>query len=159
MSQPAKKSAIERRDDALKRRRRWATVSVIFTLALVCFSYYFYQVFFTANIETKGKPTYVIIHRGDDWQAALETIDETGAVVDKLSLHFVAKLMKYPGAREARPLRAEGRLHQPPAHQRAQGRLAVAAQAHLHQRAPAPASWPTSSRTRLTPAPPASTRC
>ena len=84
------------RDAALRRRRRWATVSVVFTLALVCFSYYLYQVFFTANIETKGKPTYVIVHRGDDWQAALRTIDATGVVVDKLSLHFVAKLMKYP---------------------------------------------------------------
>ena len=96
MSQPAKKSAIEYRDQALKRRKRWATVSVVFTLALVCFSYYFYQVFFTANIETKSKLTYVVVHRGDDWQAALKTIDATGVVVDKLSLHFVAKLMKYP---------------------------------------------------------------
>ena len=41
MSQPAKKTALEYRDQALKRRRRWATVSVIFTLTLVCFSYYF----------------------------------------------------------------------------------------------------------------------
>ena len=96
MSQPAKKTALEYRDQALKRRRRWATVSVIFTLTLVCFSYYFYQVFFTANIETKGKPTFVIVHRGDDWKKALKTIDATGVVVDKLSLHFVAKLMKYP---------------------------------------------------------------
>ena len=96
MSQPAKKSAIEYRDQALKRRKRWATVSVVFTLALVCFSYYFYQVFFTTNIETKSKLTYVVVHRGDDWQAALKTIDATGVVVDKLSLHFVAKLMKYP---------------------------------------------------------------
>ncbi len=96
MSQPAKKSAIEYRNQALRRRRRWATVSVVFTLALVCFSYYFYQVFFTANIETKGKPTFVIVHRGYDWQQALKAIDATGAVVDKLSLHFVAKLMKYP---------------------------------------------------------------
>ena len=96
MSQPAKKSAIEYRDQALRRRKRWATVSVVFTLALVCFSYYFYQVFFTANIETKGKPTYVVVHRGDNWQAALKAIDGTGVVVDKLSLHFVAKLMKYP---------------------------------------------------------------
>ena len=96
MAKPAQKSILERRDDALKRRKRWGAVSVVFTLALVCFSYYFYQVFFTANIETKGKPTYVIVHRGDDWQAALKTIDATNVVVDRLSLHFVAKLMKYP---------------------------------------------------------------
>ena len=100
MSQPAKKTAIEYRDQALKRRRRWATVSVVFTLALVCFSYYFYQVFFTANIETKGKPTYVVVPRGATWKTALDAIDKTGTVVDKLSLHFVARLMKYdkPGA-------------------------------------------------------------
>ena len=100
MPQPAKKSVLERRDDALKRRKRWGAVSVVFTLALVCFSYYFYQVFFTANIETNGKPAYVVIPRGAGWKTALSAIDKTGAVVDKLSLHFVARLMHYdkPGA-------------------------------------------------------------
>jgi len=80
MAKPVQKSILERRDDALKRRKRWGVVSVVFTLAL----------------ETRGKSTYVIVHRGDDWQTALKTIDATGTVVDKLSLHFVAKLMKYP---------------------------------------------------------------
>ena len=100
MSKPAPKTVLERRDDALKTRRRWATVSVIFTLALVCFSYYFYQVFFTANVETKGKPTYVVIPRGADWKQALNAVDGTGTIIDKLSLHFVARLMHYdrPGA-------------------------------------------------------------
>ena len=91
MSQPAKKSAIEYRDQALRRRKRWATVSVVFTLALVCFSYYFYQVFFTANIETKGKPTYVVVHRGDNWQAALKTIDGTGVVVATNSISGISR--------------------------------------------------------------------
>jgi UPF0755 protein len=100
MSEPARKSAVEYRNQSLKRRRRWATVSVVITLALVCFSYYFYQIFFTSNIETKGKSAYVVIPRGANWKTALEAIDKTGAVVDKLSLHFVARLMKYdkPGA-------------------------------------------------------------
>ena len=100
MAKPAQKSILERRDDALKRRRRWGAASVVFTLALVCFSYYFYQVFFTKNIETTGKPTYVVIPRGATWKSALDAIDKTGAVVDKLSLHFVARLMHYdrPGA-------------------------------------------------------------
>ena len=100
MSEPVKKSAVEYRDAALRRRRRWATVSVVFTLLLVCFSYYFYQVFFTANIETKGRPTYVLIRRGATWKTALDSIEATHTVVDRLSLHFVARLMHYdrPGA-------------------------------------------------------------
>ena len=100
MANSAPKTILERRDDAQKRRRRWATVSVIFTLALVCFSYYFYQVFFNANVETKGKPTYVVIPRGATWKSALGAIEQTGTIVDKLSLHFVARLMHYdrPGA-------------------------------------------------------------
>ena len=100
MSQPAKKTAIEYRNQALKRRRRWATVSVVFTLALVCFSYYFYQVFYTANIETKEKAAYVVIPRGATWKKALSAIEATGTVVDRLSLHFVARMMHYdnPGA-------------------------------------------------------------
>ncbi|GAA4370807.1 endolytic transglycosylase MltG [Hymenobacter saemangeumensis] len=96
MSSPAKKSRAESKAAAQRTRNRNATITAVLGLALVCFSYYFYQVFFTSNIETKGKPTYVIIRRGDDWKAALKTIEGTGAVVDKLSLHFVAKLMKYP---------------------------------------------------------------
>ncbi|MEJ7658194.1 MAG: hypothetical protein WKG07_00500 [Hymenobacter sp.] len=48
-------------------------------LTLVCFSYYFFQVFFTANIETKELPTYVyIMHRGDDWQAGPAGSGDTG---------------------------------------------------------------------------------
>jgi UPF0755 protein len=96
MPSPAKKSGLDYKAKAQRRRNRYATISVVFSLTLVCFSYYFYQVFFTSNIETKGKPTYVIVRRGDDWKAALNTIEQTGVVVDRLSLHFVAKLMKYP---------------------------------------------------------------
>ena len=97
MPKPARKTAAEYKAEAIRKRKRFGIVSVVLGLTLVCFSYYFYQVFFTANIETKGRPTYVLIGRGADWKAALDSVERTGTVVDKLSLHFVAKLMKYPG--------------------------------------------------------------
>jgi UPF0755 protein len=96
MSSPAKKSRPDYKAQAQRRRNRYAAFFVTFGLGLVCFSYYFYQIFFTANIETQGRPTYVLIRRGQDWKAALASIEKTSTVVDKLSLHFVAKLMKYP---------------------------------------------------------------
>ena len=100
MSEPVRKSAIEYRADSIKRRNRFATVSVILGLILVCFSYYFFQVFYTSNVDTQERPAYVLIHRGDDWQRALVNVENTGAIIDKLSLHFVGKLMGYnkPGA-------------------------------------------------------------
>ena len=85
---------------AQRRRRRLATVSVVISLTLICFSYYFYQIFFTGNIDTPDDRTYVLIRRGSDWKAALDEIESTGKVVDKLSLRFVARLLNYdrPGA-------------------------------------------------------------
>ncbi|MDJ0365611.1 endolytic transglycosylase MltG [Hymenobacter sp. H14-R3] len=100
MSEPVKKSAHEYRADSIKRRNRFATVSVVLGLFLVCFSYYFFQIFYTANVDTKDRPVYVYIHKGDDWQKALRSTEKTGAIIDKLSLHLVGKLMGYnkPGA-------------------------------------------------------------
>ncbi|WP_303312013.1 endolytic transglycosylase MltG [Hymenobacter sp. BT730] len=80
---------------AIRRRNRFAAITAILGLLFVTFSYYFYQVFFTANVETKGRPTYVLVRRGETAKAVLDSIDATGVIVDKLSLHFVARLMKY----------------------------------------------------------------
>ncbi len=100
MASPNLKPRIDYRGNALRRRRRWATVAVVLGLGLVFFSYYFYQVFFTPNFETEGRRVFVLIPRGATWKTALAQIEKTTTVVDKLSLHFVARLMNYdrPGA-------------------------------------------------------------
>ena len=89
------KTRIDYKAKATRRRNRFAYLTGIFGLILVTFSYYFYQVFFTPNIETKGRPTYVTVRRGETAKAVLDSIDATGVIIDKLSLHFVARLMKY----------------------------------------------------------------
>ena len=89
------KTRIDYRAKALKRRNRFAYITGISGLLLITFSYYFYQVFYTPNVETKGKPTYVVVRRGETAKAVLDSIEATGVIVDKLSLRFVAKVMKY----------------------------------------------------------------
>jgi UPF0755 protein len=54
------KPRIDYKAQALKRRNRFAYITGILGLLLITFSYYFYQVFFTANVETKGRPSYVL---------------------------------------------------------------------------------------------------
>ncbi len=105
MPSPAKKSALEYKADSIRRRNRYATVSIILGLILVCFSYYFFQIFYTTNVDTHDHEAYAYIHRGDDWQKALVAVETVRAggekvIIDPLSLHFVGKLMGYnkPGA-------------------------------------------------------------
>ena len=105
MPSPAKKSALEYKADSIRRRNRYATVSIILGLILVCFSYYFFQIFYTTNVDTHDHDAFAYIHRGDNWQKALVEVENVRAggekvIIDPLSLHFVGKLMGYnkPGA-------------------------------------------------------------
>ncbi|NVO86693.1 endolytic transglycosylase MltG [Hymenobacter terrestris] len=78
-----------------RRRTRFAYLTGFFGLILITFSYYFYQVFFEANIETKGRSTYVTVRPGYTSRQVLDSIEASGVVVDRLSLRFVARVMKY----------------------------------------------------------------
>ncbi|WP_375437106.1 endolytic transglycosylase MltG [uncultured Hymenobacter sp.] len=88
-------SRVDYKVKADRRRNRFTYSVGIIGLLLITFSYYFYQVFFTPNVETKGQSTYVLVRRGQSAKSVLDSIDASGVIVDKLSLHFVARLMKY----------------------------------------------------------------
>ncbi|GAB2958822.1 endolytic transglycosylase MltG [Hymenobacter coalescens] len=85
----------EYRARATRRRNRFAYPLGIFGILLITFSYYAYQIFFTPNVETNGRPSYVVIRPGQTYKAVMANIDSSGVIIDKLSFHFVAKLMKY----------------------------------------------------------------
>jgi UPF0755 protein len=89
------KPRIDHRANALRRRNRFAYTVGVIGIIFITFFYYFYQVFFTPNVETKGQPTYVLVRRGQTSKAVLDSIDKTGVIVDRLSMYFVARLMKY----------------------------------------------------------------
>lgn len=91
----AQKPRIDYKAKATRRSNRYAIITGVFGLLLVTFSYYFYQIFYTPNVETKGRPTYVLIRENQPYKAVLDSISKTGVIVDKLAFAFVAKLMKY----------------------------------------------------------------
>ena len=69
---------------------------MLFAFLLVSFSYYFYQIFFTPNVSLPdGARAVLRIHPGQSYAATMDSLEATGAVVDRLSLRFVAKLKHY----------------------------------------------------------------
>ncbi|WP_242926920.1 endolytic transglycosylase MltG [Pontibacter vulgaris] len=68
---------------------------VLFLFLFVSFSYYAYQIVYTANVDTKDQETYVYIPTGATYEQALDSVEATGTIIDKLSLRFMAKLMNY----------------------------------------------------------------
>lgn len=88
-------SRAESKAKAQKRRNRFGAVVAVLGVLFVSFSYYFYQVFYTPNVETKGQPTYLLIRQGQSYKSVMDSIDATNVIIDRLSFRFVAKLMKY----------------------------------------------------------------
>ncbi|MFD2065368.1 endolytic transglycosylase MltG [Pontibacter silvestris] len=70
-------------------------LTALFLFLFVSFSYYGYQIVYTANVDTKDQDTYVYIPTGATYEQALDSVEATGTIIDKLSLRFMAKLMDY----------------------------------------------------------------
>ena len=70
-------------------------IMVLLVLLFVSFSYYAYQIVYTANVDTKDQDTYVYIPTGANYSQALDSVEATGVIIDHLSLRFMAKLMDY----------------------------------------------------------------
>ncbi|MDO6390054.1 endolytic transglycosylase MltG [Pontibacter sp. BT731] len=70
-------------------------IVVLVLFLFVSFSYYAYQIVYTANVDTKGQDTYVYIPTGASYEQALDSVEATGTIIDRLSLRFMAKLMDY----------------------------------------------------------------
>ncbi len=82
-----------------KAKPRNKTVTYLIVLALflfVSFSYYAYQLMYTANVDTKGKPTYIRIRKDQPYEAVMDSIEAKNVIIDKLAFRFMAKLMDYP---------------------------------------------------------------
>ncbi|MCP2043566.1 endolytic transglycosylase MltG [Pontibacter sp. HSC-36F09] len=79
-----------------KEKSMWLPgIIVLFLFLFVSFSYYAYQIVYTANVDTKEQDTYVYIPTGASYEQALDSVEATGTIIDRLSLRFMAKLMDY----------------------------------------------------------------
>lgn len=68
---------------------------MLFLFLFVSFSYYAYQIVYTANVDTKDRDTYVLIPTGATYEQAMDSIEASGVIIDHLSLRFMSKLMDY----------------------------------------------------------------
>ncbi|WP_299819231.1 endolytic transglycosylase MltG [uncultured Pontibacter sp.] len=68
---------------------------VLFLFLFVSFSYYAFQIVYTPNVDTKKRDTFVTIPTGATYEQAMDSIEASEVIIDKLSLRFMAKLMDY----------------------------------------------------------------
>src|SRR5688572_4417651 len=81
-----------------KAKPRNKTLTYLIVLALflfVSFSYYAYQLMYTDNVDTKGKPTYIRIRKDQTYDAVMDSIEAKDVIIDRLAFRFMAKLMDY----------------------------------------------------------------
>lgn len=71
---------------------------IIFAVLLTTFSFYFWQIFRTPNLqvgENDGEFA-LLIPRGATYETVLDSLKKHGVINDQMSFRFVAKMMKYP---------------------------------------------------------------
>jgi UPF0755 protein len=92
--------------------KRWLIVAL--GISFISFSFYAYQIFFTANFNVNkekdpNKPSvFLLIPTGANFQAVIDSLEKHSWVEDELSFMFLSKLMKYreyvkPGRYELKP--------------------------------------------------------
>jgi UPF0755 protein len=82
-----------------KNKQKYGIGTYLLVLAaflFVSFSYYAYQIVYTANVDTKGDRAYIRIPEGASFAQVMDSIDQEDVIIDKLSFRFMAKLMDYP---------------------------------------------------------------
>ncbi|ARS36292.1 aminodeoxychorismate lyase [Pontibacter actiniarum] len=92
--------AKEVNNTTMKRKRKEKSMlkpalAALFLFLFVSFSYYAYQIIYTPNVDTKGQEVYVLIPTGATYEQAMDSVEASGAIIDRLSLRFMSKLMDY----------------------------------------------------------------
>ncbi|HEY9117865.1 MAG TPA: aminodeoxychorismate lyase, partial [Roseivirga sp.] len=80
----------------MQKRKRFVLIMVIFSLMLTTFTFYFYQLFYGANVLTQSEATTILIDKDDNFDSLRNYLYDEGIIEDALSFSFVAKVLKYP---------------------------------------------------------------
>jgi len=72
---------------------RWFIVAA--GISFISFSFYAYQIFFTANVNVDKKATYLYIPTGAKFETVVDSLNKHDLLYDKLSFLFLSKLLKY----------------------------------------------------------------
>ena len=77
------------------RKHKIVLASVVFSMLLSSFGYYFYQVLFSANMLVGEPPRTVIIQRGTSLVTLSKQLQEEVVLQEVISFSFVARLLSY----------------------------------------------------------------
>lgn len=84
-----------RKTKSKKKTGVWTYLIIIVAFLFVSFSYYAYQIVYTANVDTKGSRAYIRIPEGASFEQVMDSVEREDVIIDKLSFRFLAKLMDY----------------------------------------------------------------
>ncbi len=90
-----KKHTLARSMQKMSKKRAVAFGAVIFSVCLSSFGYYFYQLFFTANVLVEKIPQHVTIKKGTTLYALARQLKETEQIEDVISFVFVGRVLGY----------------------------------------------------------------
>jgi UPF0755 protein len=65
------------------------------SMLMISFTFYFYQVFFTANVLVEKEDKLFVVEEGSTFRSIQQDLRKGGYVNDIVSFSFVARLMKY----------------------------------------------------------------
>ncbi|WP_286745931.1 endolytic transglycosylase MltG [Roseivirga sp. UBA1976] len=82
----------------MQKRKRFVLFMVIFSLLLTTFSFYFYQLFYGANILTESEAQTILIDHDDTFDSLRNNLYEARVIEDAVSFSFVAKILRYQKA-------------------------------------------------------------
>lgn len=71
---------------------------IVFSLLVASFSYYFWQVARTANLQVDKKESFYLLipSKGATFESVWDTLKKHNVVNDELSFKFLSKILKYP---------------------------------------------------------------
>ena len=79
----------------MKRTKILTALFVGGSVVFIMMTFYFYQVFYTANLNTSKDQASVLIKKGDDIEAVTKFLSDQELVQDRLSFRFETKFLKY----------------------------------------------------------------
>ncbi|HAI76101.1 MAG TPA: endolytic transglycosylase MltG [Microscillaceae bacterium] len=79
----------------MRQRNFLIGVAIFLFVMITTFSVYFYQLFFTPNLQLKGEDTYLYIPEKATFATVLDSLEKNKILHDKMSFAFVARLLKY----------------------------------------------------------------
>ncbi|MBD0257459.1 MAG: endolytic transglycosylase MltG [Cytophagales bacterium] len=81
-----------------KSRTLLAGILVFFSVLLATFSFYFYQIAQSPNLQVDKEDTYLLIPTGAGYSTVMDSLKYKKILHDELSFRFLSKLLKYQEA-------------------------------------------------------------